>query len=278
MPCDTSPASCCCDGHDRPRGARRGPRERAARIRQPHPALGRAGRARAALDARRRPDGVDGRALRPPAAVRRPWRGLPLHRRRRQLLRRLQPGRPQRDLRLRPARRAGGDRRARQPRAAVPAPGRGGDRGRRAARRALRAARLAVHALGLGRQRGGDPARPPPHRPRADRRLRRPLPRPPRRHARGGRRARRAAATLLGVNPRAAADTRVVPFNDLARSSACSRRGDVARRDHRARAHERRRRAPRRRLPRGHARAHARARRRCSCSTRRTRRPSPTAG
>ena len=79
-------------------------------------------------------------------------------------------------------------------RAAVPAPGRGGDRGRRAARRALRAARLAVHALGVGRQRGGDPARPPPHRPRRDRRLRRPLPRPSRRHARRGRRARRAAA------------------------------------------------------------------------------------
>ena len=169
-----------------------------------------------------------------------------------------------------------GDRRARAPRAAVPAAGRGGDRGRRAARRALRAARLAVHALGLERKRGGDPTRSPPHRPRRDRRLRRPLPRPSRRHARGGRRARRAAAAARRQPARRGRHARRRRSTTWRRSSACSarrRRG----RDHRAGAHERRRRAAR---PTASTRACARSRARtgrCSCSTRPTRRPSPTA-
>ena len=114
----------------------------------------------------RMPDGVPmawmAGLYRPPADRRRARRRLPLHRPRRQRVPRLQPGRPQRLLRLRARARAGGDRRARPARAPVPAPGRGGARRGRAARGALRAARVAVHALGLGRQPGGDPARPPP--------------------------------------------------------------------------------------------------------------------
>ena len=94
-----------------------------------------------------------------------------------------------------------------------------------------------------GANAGGHPARPPPDRPRGDRRLRRPLPRAPRRHARGGRRGR-GASGQLGVNPRAAVDTRIVPFNDaeaLARVLARGGRGG----DHGAGAHERRGRAAR---------------------------------
>ena len=141
--------------HDRPRPTGRRPRARGGDVRRPHPPLRRADRARAPAPAGRRPDGVDGRALRPRAALRRPRRRLPLHRRRRQRLPRLQPGRPQRHLRLRAARRAGRDRGARGPRAAVPAPRRGGDRGGGAARRAA-----------TGCRPGSSRSRPPARTPR----------------------------------------------------------------------------------------------------------------
>ncbi len=88
---------------------------------------------------------------------------------------------------------------------------------------------------------------------------------------------------LLGVNPRAAADTRVVPFNDLAALERVLASAERRRGDHRARAHQCRRRAPRRRVPRGHARARARARgaaraRRDAHADRRLRRPDARVG
>ena len=89
---------------------------------------------------------------------------------------------------------------------------------------------------------------------------------------------RHGAPGLLGLNPRAAADTRLVPFNDLDALERVLAREDVAAVDHRAGAHERRRRAARRRLPRGRARGHARARDAARSSTRPTPRRSPTAG
>ena len=142
----------------------------------------------------------------------------------------------------------------------------------------LRPARLAVHAVRLGRQRRGDPARASPHRPR------------PIVVVFGGHYhghlddtlvtgdEQHGAPGLLGLNPRAAADTRLVPFNDLDALERVLAAEDVAAVDHRAGAHERRRRAPRRRLPRGRARGSRARTGRCSSSTRPTRRPSPTAG
>ena len=149
-----------------PRPPRRGPRPRGG-------ASSRAARgARAELTARARrhlpdgvADGVDGRALRPPPAVRRPRRRLPLHRRRRQRVRRLQPGRPER----RPA----ASRRRPCSRRSPSAPPRGlqfllpVEEGIEAAE--LLAERyglpgLAVHPLGLRRQRArrsGSPATAP---------------------------------------------------------------------------------------------------------------------
>ena len=152
---------------------------------------------------------------------RRARRRLPLHRRRRQRVPRLQPGRPQRDLRLRPAAvlDAIAERAARGLQFLLPVEE--ADRGRRAARRALPAPRLAVHALRLRRE------------PEAIRLAR---------HATGrallvvfgGHYHGHIDDTLvegdeggarpgnLGLNPRAAADTRLVPFNDPRRSSASS--------------------------------------------------------
>jgi len=54
--------------HDRTRGHLDRARGSAAEVRQPHAAFGRARRAGEAVDARRRADGVDGLALRAPAA------------------------------------------------------------------------------------------------------------------------------------------------------------------------------------------------------------------
>ena len=214
------------DDRDRPRPLRSA-REQAAFARRTRarPSWPRA----PAAPARRRADGVDGRPLRPPAALRRPRRRLPLHRRRRQRVRRLQPGRPERDVRLRAARRARGDRRARRARAAVPAPGRGGRSrppscspsatGCPPGSSRSSASGANAEAIRLARHRTGRDA---------DRRLRRPLPRPPRRHARRPATSAAAQPELLGVNPRAAADTRSCRSTTSTRSSACSPRGDVA--------------------------------------------------
>ena len=191
-------------GHDRHRprtrpsacaGGERALRRRAAAV------DGAAG-AGAALDAARRADGVDGRPLRPPAGLGVARRGRALHRRRRPHVPRPVRGRHERLLRPRAGARGRGGRPPDEARQPVPAARRGRDRRRRASRRPLRAAEVAVHLVGHAGQHRGHPPRPRADRPPDRAALRRQVPRRGRRDARRrpGRRGRGRAPGPAAVD------------------------------------------------------------------------------
>ena len=119
-------------------------------------------------------------------------------------------------------------RRARGRGIAVPAADRGRAGGRAELGAPLRAALLAVHALGDPGQHRGDSHRPRRHRPQRRADVRRQVPRPRRRAARRARRRRRRARRAAGSCPTRRATCASSSTTTSRRSSASWRAGDVA--------------------------------------------------
>ena len=162
-----------------------------------------------------------------------------LHRRRRPPLRGHVRGGHERLLRARPATGHGGRRGSCSARRPVPAPLGGLDHGRRASRRPLRTAQVAVHAVGDPGEHRGDPCGAGDHRPRGRRRLRRQVPRRARHDARraGGRRGRARDGRPAAIGDRPGAGGAVQRRRGPGARASAGRRGAGA---HRAGAHERR--------------------------------------
>ncbi len=210
------------------------------------------------LHAERRSDVVASDVVRPPAAVRGRGQGRAVPRRGRTRVLRLQHRGHVDVRRLRAGAGGRGDRAPRGAGHAVPPAQRRRAVGRRRARSPLRPAEVAVHAGRVAGEHRGDPCRPGAHRPRQGPVLRRQVPRPFRRSARGpaGRRAGARGGRSAARRHRQDRDRAVQRPGGAAPSAGAARSGD---RDHRARAHEQRGVAPARaRVPRRPPRDHAR--------------------